>query len=210
MISSCDQSPGDAPHPEAVGQLPRSVEDRIAQAVFVQQGRAIGPLPVVIASETSPDPQIERPPRRLSLPEKLELAQQKEAKWRRLAKDPQLSPPTALWAHNLARSYRAARLLYEKALAHENRKHVPASSEHDAPQKSRPEGPVPVGNANETPRRSSALSNESATVLAALLLVFFCWLLWPVLLSGWILLAIAAAIAGTVRGTKGLYQWWHN
>ena len=62
----------------------------------------------------SPQPKPNEQPQ-MSLSEKLALAEQKAAKYQDLANDPDLSLPAALWARNLARSYRAAVLLGQKA-----------------------------------------------------------------------------------------------
>jgi hypothetical protein len=74
-----------------------------------------------------------------SLPQKLALAQQKAEKYQDLANDPDLSLPAALWARNLARSYRAAALLGQKALAYESQKKAAALAEQNTPVNGRPE-----------------------------------------------------------------------
>jgi hypothetical protein len=56
----------------------------------------------------------------MSLADKLALAEQKAEKYQDLANDPELSLPAALWARNLARSYRAAVQLGQKAQAYKD------------------------------------------------------------------------------------------
>jgi hypothetical protein len=51
--------------------------------------------------------------------EKLALARQNAEQYAALADNPRMSPAAALAARNLARSYKAAMKLYEKALAYE-------------------------------------------------------------------------------------------
>jgi hypothetical protein len=50
--------------------------------------------------------------------EKLALARQNAEQYAALADNPRMSPAAALAARNLARSYKAARMVYEKALAY--------------------------------------------------------------------------------------------
>jgi hypothetical protein len=52
------------------------------------------------------------------LPEKLAAAREQAAKWNQVAAHPSLSPASAAWAKDAARSFGAAATLYQKALAH--------------------------------------------------------------------------------------------
>ena len=52
----------------------------------------------------------------LTLPEKLARAQEEASKWNQVAAHPSLSPTSAAWAKDNARSYAAAASLYQGAL----------------------------------------------------------------------------------------------
>jgi len=69
----------------------------------------------------SPQPRSDdqKPRQELSLQEKHEDAVNKLDHWTRIAASPNLSPAAALFARNVARSYRAAVTLGEKALEYE-------------------------------------------------------------------------------------------
>jgi hypothetical protein len=64
-----------------------------------------------------------KPQAQLSLQEKLDQARADLAKWSQLAASPNLSPPAALAARNMARSSQAAVTLGEKALAYQQESH---------------------------------------------------------------------------------------
>jgi hypothetical protein len=67
-------------------------------------------------------------PSELSLAEKAKLTRAHLDRWNRIAADPHLSRPAALAAHNIVRSYRAALILCQKALAYEEQQKAKAES----------------------------------------------------------------------------------
>jgi hypothetical protein len=60
-----------------------------------------------------------KPSDEMTLQEKVRDARHKLDCWTRIAADPDLSPPAARFARNVARSYQAAATLGEKALQYE-------------------------------------------------------------------------------------------